>query len=144
MRTRRVVILTDCQVLLDTVEQWTDEGPRPSLRNRPNGDLLDVLFRKLHAATASDILTVFVKIKAHRGDPANELADVSIDAHITIERLGVLKSGLRSSRRGCDASESSTCRRCWQCIIHLQQLGHAMGHSCGKSSIVDALSSSQD
>ena len=36
--------------------------------------LLDILFRKLHAATASDILMVFVKIKAHRGDPANELA----------------------------------------------------------------------
>ena len=79
MGTRRVVILTDCQVLLDTVEQWTDEGPRPSLRHRPNGDLLDVLFRKLHAATASDILTVFVKVKAHRGDPANELADAAAD-----------------------------------------------------------------
>ena len=74
-----MVILTDCQVLLDTVEKWTDEGARPSVRNRPNGDLLDILFRKFHAATASDILTVFVKIKAHRGDPANELADAAAD-----------------------------------------------------------------
>jgi len=117
MRTRRVVILTDCQVLLDTVEQWTDEGPRPSLRNRPNGDLLDVLFRKLHAATASDILTVFVKVKAHRGDPANELADAAADMGRTYGALvqptiwPQLMYSLRPSDDGADAATDLRPRR---------------------------------
>ena len=120
MGTRRVVILTDCQVLLDTVEQWTDEGPRPSLRNRPNGDLLDVLFRKLHTATASDILTVFVKIKAHRGDPANELADAAADMGRTDGVLvrpsewPQLMYSLRPSEDGADAATDLRPRRAGQ------------------------------
>ena len=120
MGTRRVVILTDCQVLLDTVEQWTDEGPRPSLRHRPNGDLLDVLFRKLHAATASDILTVFVKVKAHRGDPANELADAAADMGRTdgvLVRPSVwpqLMYSLRPSEDGADAATDLRPRRAGQ------------------------------
>ena len=118
--TRRVVILTDCQVLLDTVEKWTDEGPRPSLRNRPNGDLLDILFRKLHAATASDILTVFVKVKAHRGDPANELADAAADLGRTDGVLvqpsvwPQLMYSLRPSEDGVDAATDLRPRRAGQ------------------------------
>ena len=120
MGTRRVVILTDCQVLIDTVEKWTDEGPRPSLRNRPNGDLLDVLFRKLHAATASDILTVFVKVKAHRGDPANELADAAADMGRTDGALvqpsvwPQLMYSLRPSEDNADAATDLRPRRAGQ------------------------------
>ena len=51
---------------------------------------------------------------------------------------------LRERDNGLSSCEARGGDRGWQCIIHLQQLGHAMGYSCGKSSIVDALSSSQD
>jgi len=55
--------------------QWTGEGKSPSMHRNPDADIMRDIVQLLRERIEQDLLTIFIKIKAHRGDPLNEQAD---------------------------------------------------------------------
>jgi len=66
-----LLYLCDNQSLLKAVNRWIGEGGKAMLVGSPDADILaaaiEILRKKIAAGTA--------KVKAHRGEPANERAD---------------------------------------------------------------------
>jgi len=50
---------------------WVGEGKDPLLRHSPDGDIIKVLHRRVNLG----LFTIFIKIRAHRGELLNEKAD---------------------------------------------------------------------
>jgi len=51
------------------------EGKDPLLRHSPDGDILARIIKVLHQRVDIGLLTIFIKIRAHRGEFLNEKAD---------------------------------------------------------------------
>jgi len=71
-----LLYLCDNQSLLKAVNRCIGENGKATLVGAPDADILaaaiDILQKKIAAGTAS----LLVKVKAHRGEPANEGADI--------------------------------------------------------------------
>jgi len=50
-------------------------GKPPSMHGNPDADIMRDTVKLLREGIEQGLLTIFIKIKAHRGDPLNELAD---------------------------------------------------------------------
>ena len=44
------------------------------MHGNPDADIMREIIQLLRERIEQDLLTIFIKIKAHRGDPLNELA----------------------------------------------------------------------
>jgi len=55
------------------------EGKDPLLRHSPDGDILARIIKVLHQRVDLELLTIFIKIRAHRGEFLNEKADRRAD-----------------------------------------------------------------
>ena len=73
--------LYDNQLLLKVVQKWTGEGPKQTMANAPDKDVLreiiELLKMRVRNCRAAPFL---VKVKLHRGEPVNELADSLAEA----------------------------------------------------------------
>jgi len=67
---------------------WIGEGGKATLVGAPDADILaaaiEILRKRISAGTA----TFLIKVKAHRGEPANEGADILTDKAISDPTVG--------------------------------------------------------
>jgi len=75
---------------LKTVNRWISEGGQATLVGAPDADILaaaiEILRKNLKIAPGT--ATFLVKVKAHRGEPANEGADILADKAISDPKAG--------------------------------------------------------
>ena len=57
------------------IQKWIGEGIDPSIKECPNGDILREILELLRARMDLGLFTLVVKIKSHRGEFFNEMAD---------------------------------------------------------------------
>jgi len=78
-----LLYLCDNQSLLKAVNRWIGEGGKATLVGGPDTDIraapIEILRKRITAGTA----TFLVKVKAHRGEPANKGADILADNAIS-------------------------------------------------------------
>ena len=75
--TTPMVYLCDNQAL---VKRWIGEGGKATLVGAP--DILLEAIKELQNRTTAGAATFLVKVKAHRGEPANKEADIQADKTI--------------------------------------------------------------
>jgi len=67
--------LEDSACFLSSSQKWIWEEKSPSMHGNPDADIMRDIVQLLRERIEQDLLTIFIKIKTHRGDPLNELAD---------------------------------------------------------------------
>ena len=72
-----MIYLCDKQALLKAVHNWTGEGPKATMVNAPDVDILrdSEIIELLRVRVNAGAATFLIKVKAHRGEPLNDLAD---------------------------------------------------------------------
>ena len=76
------------QLLFKTVNRWIGEGGKATLVGAPSADILDAAIEILRKRIAAGTATFLVKVKAHRGKPANEGVDILADKAISDPKVG--------------------------------------------------------
>ena len=66
-------------VIVEGVNRWIGEGEKATLVGAPDEDILIEAIEILRNRIAAGTATFLVKVKVHRGEPANEGADVLAD-----------------------------------------------------------------
>jgi len=74
--TKPMLYLCDNQALLKAVKRWVGEGRKATLVGAPDADILLEAIEELRKRTTAGAATFLVKVKVHRGEPANEEADI--------------------------------------------------------------------
>jgi len=67
-----MLYLCDNQVLLKAAKRWIGEGGKATLVEAPDADILPEAIDKIRKRTTSGAATFLVKVKSHRGEPANK------------------------------------------------------------------------
>ena len=70
-----LLYLCDSEAVLKTINQWVGEGGKRVFTEYPDADILKTVVTSLHARARANSYTVFVKVRAHRGEYLNEMAD---------------------------------------------------------------------
>jgi len=83
-----LLYLCDNQSLLKAVIRWIGEGGKATLVGAPDVDILAAAIEILRKRIAAGTTTFLVKVKAHRGEPANEGADILSDKAISDPKVG--------------------------------------------------------
>ena len=83
-----LLLLCDNQSLLKAVNRWIGEGGKATLVGAPDADILAAAIEILRKRIAAGTATFLVKVKAHRGEPANEGADILADKAISDPNVG--------------------------------------------------------
>jgi len=81
--TKPMLYLCDNQALLKAVKIWVGGGGKATLLGAPDADILLEAIRELRKRITAGAATFLVKVKAHRGEPANEEADIQADKAIS-------------------------------------------------------------
>jgi len=74
--TNPMLCVCDNQALLKAVKRWVGEGGKATLVGAPDAEILLEAIEGLRKRTTAGAATFLVKVKAHRGEPANEEADI--------------------------------------------------------------------
>jgi len=74
--------------LLKAVTRWIGEGGKATLVGAPDADILAAAIKILRKRIAAGITTFLVKVNVHRGEPANEGADILTDKAISDPKVG--------------------------------------------------------
>jgi len=74
--TTPMLYLCDNHVLLKSVQRWVGKGGKATLVGAPDADILWEAIEELRNRRTARAATFLVKVKAHRGEPANEEADI--------------------------------------------------------------------
>jgi len=80
--------LCDNQSLLKAVTRWIGEAGKATLVGAPDADILAAVIEILRKRIAAGTVTFLVKVKAHRGEPANEGANILADKAISDPKVG--------------------------------------------------------
>jgi len=83
-----LLYLCDNQSLLKAVHRWIGEGGKATLLGAPDADILAAAIEILRKWIAAGAATFLVKVKAHRGELANEGADILADKAISDPKVG--------------------------------------------------------
>jgi len=75
--------LCNNQALLKAVKKWVGEGRKATLVGAPDADILLEAIEELQKRTTVGAATFLVKLKAHRGEPAKEEADIQTEKAIS-------------------------------------------------------------
>ena len=70
--TKPMLYLCDYQALLKAVKTWEGENGKATLVKTPDVDILREAIEELRKRTTAGAAMFLVKVKAHRGEPANE------------------------------------------------------------------------
>ena len=81
--TRPMLYLCDNQPLLKAVKRWAGEDGKATLVGAPVTHILLKAIEELRNRTTTGAATFLVKVKVHRGEPANEEADIQADKAIS-------------------------------------------------------------
>jgi ribonuclease HI len=71
-----VLYLTDSEATLQAVNKWIGGGAKLNLAKTADADVLKAIIVKLQQRVKAKSATLLVKVKAHRGCPLNEEADI--------------------------------------------------------------------
>ena len=71
-----LLYLTDSEASLQAIHKWIGCGAKPNLSKSPDADVLKAVILKLQKRVEVGAITLLIKVKAHRGDPLNEEADI--------------------------------------------------------------------
>jgi len=71
-----------------SVNRWIGEGGKATLVVAPDADILAAAIEILRNRIAAGTSTFLVKVKAHRGEPANERANILADKAISDPKVG--------------------------------------------------------
>jgi len=82
-----LLYLYDNQPLLKAVNGWIGEGGKATLMGAPDADILAAAIKILRKRIAAGTAT-FLIVKVHRGEPANEGADILVDKAISDPKVG--------------------------------------------------------
>jgi len=74
--TNPMLYLCDTQALLTAVKRWVGEGGKATLVGAPDTDILLEAIKELSKRSTAGAATYLVKVKVHRGEPANEEANI--------------------------------------------------------------------
>ena len=69
-----IIVLSDSACFLSSSQKWIGEGKSPSMWGNPDADITRDIVQLLRERIEQGLLTIFIKIKAHREDSLNELA----------------------------------------------------------------------
>jgi len=70
-----IAVLTDSEGFMTVSSNWIREGKDPLLRHSPDGNILARIIKVLHQRVDLGLFTIFIKIRAHRGEFLNEKSD---------------------------------------------------------------------
>jgi ribonuclease HI len=71
-----LLYLTDSEATLQAINKWIGEGAKLSLEKTADADILRAIIVKLQQRVKAKAATLLIKVKAHRGCPLNEEADI--------------------------------------------------------------------
>ena len=71
-----LLYLTDNEAILQAIHRWIGYGAKLNLSKSPDADVLKKNILKLQKRVQAGAATLLVTVKAHRGDPLNEEADI--------------------------------------------------------------------
>ena len=77
---RDILCLVDCQAGLSKLDRWIGFGRQTTLAQDPNADIMRAILERLHERVNCGAATFLTKIKAHSGEPLNEVADTRAKA----------------------------------------------------------------
>jgi len=83
-----LLCLCDNQSLLKAVNGWIGEGGKATLVGAPDADILAAAIEILRKRIAAGTIIFLIKVKAHRGEPANEGADILAGKAISDPKAG--------------------------------------------------------
>jgi len=84
--TKPMLYLCDNQALLKAVKRWVGEGGKATLVGAPDANILLEAIEELRKRTTAGAVTFLVKVKAHRGEPVNEEANIQADKAISRQK----------------------------------------------------------
>ena len=70
-----IVVLTDSKGLMTVASNWVGKIKDSLLRHSPDGDILARIIKVLHQMVSMGLFTMFIKIRAHRGEFLNKKTD---------------------------------------------------------------------
>jgi ribonuclease HI len=71
-----LLYLTEGEASLQAIYKWVGGGAKLNLTKTPDADILKEIVIKLQKRVEAGAATLLIKVKAHRGDPLNEEADI--------------------------------------------------------------------
>ena len=83
---RPLILLTDSKCLLMAIQKWIGEEIDLTIKESPDADILREFLELFRARIDLGLFTLFVKIKSHRGEFFNEMADRWADKDRHTER----------------------------------------------------------
>jgi len=83
-----LLYLCDNQLLLKAVNRWIGDGRKAALVGAPDADILAAAIEILQKRIAAETATFLVKVKAHRGEPVNEGAEILADKTMSDLKVG--------------------------------------------------------
>ena len=75
-----ILCLIDCQAGLTKLDRWIGFGRQATLAQDPNADIMRAILERLHERVNCGAATFLTKLKAHSGEPLNEIADTRAKA----------------------------------------------------------------
>ena len=80
-----LLVMVDNQSILREINRWVGEGDRTFLALSANPDILRMIIGRLRMRITQGTSTVLCKVKSHRGESLNEVADDLSDLGHTID-----------------------------------------------------------
>jgi ribonuclease HI len=74
-----LIYLCDSEAALNTISRWIGSGPRTTLAGDANADIMISIIEHVRERVQKGARTFMIKVKAHRGEPLNELADTQAE-----------------------------------------------------------------
>ena len=97
--TTPMLYLYDNWALLDTVSRWVVEGGNATLVRSSDANILREAINLLRKRIQANTATFLVMVKAHRGEPTNERADIQADEAASNEKMDWEESRASELRR---------------------------------------------
>ena len=82
-----LLYLTDSEETLQAMHKWIDGGAKLNLSRSPDADVLKAIVLKLKKRVEAGATTLLIKVKALRGDPLNEEADIRAELGLSSQRI---------------------------------------------------------
>ena len=67
------------EAVLQDVAKWIGEGQKTSLEKNRDADIVTYIIQRLHLRIAAGAATFLIKVKSHRGEFMNEMADIAAE-----------------------------------------------------------------
>ena len=74
-----LLYLCDNEAVLQDIAKWIGEGHKTSMALNKDADILTEIIQRLHSKVDARAATFLLKVKSHRGEVLNEMADVAAE-----------------------------------------------------------------